>query len=202
MKKAFIINAFQRYEGLSKGELNKSIERVIEEEMRFRNYDIMTTNLEQGYSVNEEVDKHLQADVIFLQSPVYWFGAPWIYKKYVDEVFTAGLLQGSFLENDGRSHADPRRQYGSGGKLRGKQYMLSLTWNAPKQAFEDKSQYLFEGKSVDDVWIANTANYRFCGVEILPSFSCFNVVKEPDIAEDITRLRAHLKQLFTYFSEE
>src|SRR3546814_9961195 len=137
--------------------------------MRRRGYDVWTTVLEQGYAIDEEVEKHLWADVIFLQTPVYWFGTPWIYKKYVDEVFTVGMLQGSFLESDGRSRSDPARQYGTGGRLQGKQYMLSLTWNAPRAAFDDTGQYLFAGKSVDEVWIANTANYRFCGVEILPS---------------------------------
>jgi modulator of drug activity B len=48
--------------------------------------------------------------------------------------------------------------------------MLSLTWNAPKEAFGNKEQILFEGKTVDDVFIANTANYKFCGMEILLHF--------------------------------
>ena len=70
--------------------------------------------------------------------------------------------------------------------------MLSLTWNAPREAFGDKGQILFQGKSVDDVFVCNTANCKFCGAGILPSFSCFNVVKEPDIEGDIERLRKHL----------
>lgn len=196
MKKALIINAFQYHEGLSKGELNRTAGDVIQEEMRRRGYDVRTTIVEQGYAIDEEVEKHLWADVIFLQTPVYWFSTPWIYKKYVDQVFTAGMLQGSFLESDGRSRSDPAKQYGTGGRLQGKKYMLSLTWNAPRAAFDNIEQYLFAGKSVDEVWVANTANYRFCGVEILPSFSCFNVVKEPRVADDMARLRNHLAQHF------
>jgi len=42
----------------------------------------------------------------------------------------------------------------------------------------------------------NTANYKFCGVEILPSFSCYDVMKNPQIDADITRLREHLSAIF------
>jgi modulator of drug activity B len=37
------------------------------------------------------------ADVIVLQSPVFWFGTPWTYKKYADEVLMAGLMQQKLL---------------------------------------------------------------------------------------------------------
>lgn len=108
------------------------------------------------------------------------------------EVFTAGMFRGSFLSGDGRTRDDPSKQYGSGGLMQGKKYMLSLTWNAPQAAFGDKDQVLFAGKTVDDVFVANTANYAFCGAEVLPSFSCHDVMKAPDIDGDIARLRAHL----------
>ncbi len=42
--------------------------------------------------------------------------------------------------------------------MQGKKYMLSLTWNAPEKSFGNKDQGLFEGKTVDDVFIGNTAN--------------------------------------------
>jgi modulator of drug activity B len=100
------------------------------------------------------------------------------------------------LVDDGRSRQDPSRQYGTGGKMQGKQYMLSLTWNAPKEAFDDNNQVLFSGKSVDDVFIYNTVNYKFCGVVPVPSFSCFNVMKAPEISKDIERLKGHLASVF------
>ncbi|PVY71204.1 NAD(P)H-dependent oxidoreductase [Pectobacterium versatile] len=196
MKNVLIINAHQYYEGISSGELNNTMITVIQEEMENRGYLVRVTNIEKGYEVNEEVERHLWADIIITQSPVYWFGTPWIYKKYIDEVFTAGLIQQCFLVDDGRSRQDPSRQYGTGGKMQGKQYMLSLTWNAPKEAFDDNSQVLFSGKSVDDVFIYNTVNYKFCGVVPVPSFSCFNVMKAPEISKDIERLKGHLVSVF------
>lgn len=194
MKKVLLINAHQFYEGISSGGLNRTVVGVIQEEMEKRGYEFQQTEIEKGFDIGDEVEKHLWADLIILQSPVYWFGMPWIYKKYVDEVFTAGMMQGSFITGDGRTRDDPTQQYGTGGKLQGKQYMISLTWNAPQESFNDKNQKLFEGKSVDDVFVLNTANYKFCGMEILPSFSCHDVMKAPDIQGDIERLRQHLAQ--------
>jgi modulator of drug activity B len=192
MKKAMLINAHQFYEGISSGELNKTMLVVIQTELEQYGYEVQRTDIEQGYKINNEVEKHLWADLIILQSPVYWFGNPWIYKKYVDEVFTAAMIQKSFLDGDGRTRSDLSKQYGSGGKLQGKKYMISLTWNAPEACFGSKDQFLFAGQTVDDVFTFNTANYKFCGAKILPSFSCYNVVKEPDIAGDIEKMRKHL----------
>ena len=200
MKKVLIINAHQFYEGFSEGRLNRTIADVIKSEMEENNYEVRQTYIEQGYDIDEEVQKHLWADIIITQSPVYWFGMPWIYKKYVDEVFTAGLVQQNLVVDDGRTRKDPNKQYGTGGKMQGKKYMISLTWNAPKDAFNDSEQYLFEGKSVDDVFVGNTANYKFCGLEILPSFSCFNVMKDADVIGDIKRLKEHLANVFQFSS--
>lgn len=196
MKNVLIINAHQRYEGISTGRLNSSVVEQLKQEMEKRGSEVRLTHIEQGYDIDEEVQKHLWADVIITQSPVYWFGAPWIYKKYIDEIFTAGMMQGSFLDGDGRTRQDLRKQYGTGGKMPGKKHMLSLTWNAPKEAFDDNNQVLLEGKSVDDVLVCYTASYKFCGVEVLPSFSCFDVMKNPEIDSDFARLKQHLAAAF------
>ncbi len=192
MKNVLIINAHQVVEGIAAGQLNKAMVGVISDEMLKRGYQVKHTSIEQGYDVNEEVDKHVWADIVILQSPVFWFGTPWIYKKYADEVLTAGLIQQKLPTDDGRTRHDPSKQYGTGGKMMGKKYMLSLTWNAPEEAFGDKAQVLFAGKTVDDVFVSNTANYKFCGADILSAFSCYNVVKNPNIENDIVRLRKHL----------
>lgn len=192
MQNLLIINAHQFYEGISPGELNQTIANTIKSEMEQRGYQVQETNIEQGYDIDAEVQKHVWADLIILQSPVYWFATPWIYKKYADEVFTAGLIQQNLIVDDGRTRQNPSKQYGTGGLMHGKKYMISLTWNAPEESFGNREQILFEGKTVDDVFISNTANYKFCGADILPSFSCFNVVKDANVDRDIVRLREHL----------
>lgn len=202
MKNVLLINAHQFYQGISPGRLNTTMAGIIKEEMEERGYAVGQTDIEQGYDVDAEVQKHVWADIIILQSPVYWFGTPWIYKKYVDEVFTTGLVQQSLLVDDGRTRDDPSKQYGTGGKMQGKKYMLSLTWNAPEDAFGDEEQVLFQGQTVDDVFVANTANYKFCGADILPSFSCYDVIKQADVAGDIARLRKHLATVLRFESAD
>ena len=196
MKHLLLINAHQVYENISPGRLNHTMASVIKEEMEKYGYEVRQTDIESCYDIEAEVQNHDWADIIILQTPVYWFGAPWIYKKYVDEVFTAAMIQGRFITGDGRTRHDLGKQYGTGGLMQGKKYMLSLTWNAPKDAFGDKDQVLFAGKTVDDVFVANTANYKFCGAEVLQSFSCHDVMKAPAIEGDIARLREHLAKVF------
>ncbi len=196
MKNILLINTHQFYEGFAEGKLNNTIADVIKEEMEKKGCEVKLTYIEKSYDVNDEVEKHLWADVIITQSPVYWFGTPWIYKRYVDEVFTTGLVQQSLVVDDGRTRKDPSRQYGTGGKMHGKKYMLSLTWNAPSNAFGNEEQNMFAGKTADDVFLGNTSAYKFCGAEILPSFSCCDVVKEPDVEGDIERLKQHLSSVF------
>lgn len=195
-KNVLIINAHQVYKGISEGRMNKTLATIIAEEMADKGFIVQTTDIEKGYNIQDEVNKHLNADIIITQSPVFWFGTPWIYKKYVDEVFTEGLIQQSFLANDGRSKDNPSKQYGSGGKLLDKKYMISLTMNSPEEAFNDPNQRLHRGHSVDDLFSNNTANYRFCGADILPSFACYDVINNPQINSDIVRLKKHLTTLF------
>ncbi len=192
MKNVLIINAHQFYEGFAEGRLNRTLVDVAKKEFEAKGCEVKTTTIEKGYDVEDEIQKHLWADIIITQSPVYWFSTPWIYKKYIDEVFTTALMQQKLVVDDGRTREDPSKQYGTGGKMQGKQFMLSLTWNAPKEAFGDKEQILFNGKTVDDAFIAVTTNYKFCGAEILPTFACYDVLKNPDIENDISRLKKHI----------
>ncbi|MEY4937038.1 MAG: hypothetical protein RIS64_3397, partial [Bacteroidota bacterium] len=73
---------------------------------------------------------------------------PWIYKKYADEVFTAGLIQQAMLTDDGRTRKDPSKQYGTGGKMQGKKYMLFLVEVLKPyidKTFRTKSERIFTG---------------------------------------------------------
>ncbi len=195
MKNVLIINAHQFYEGFAEGKLNETLVDVAKKKFEAKGCEVKTTIIEKGYDVEDEIQKHLWADIIITQSPVYWFSAPWIHKKYIDEVFTTALVQQSLIVDDGRTREDLSKQYGTGGKMQGKQFMLSLTWNAPKDAFGNKEQILYDGKTVDDAFIAVTTNYKFCGAEILPSFACYDVLKNPDIQNDINRFKEHLNSV-------
>jgi modulator of drug activity B len=196
LKKVLLINTHLTYPNWSEGTLNASFHKTAKTYFEEKNYEILETIVEAGYDADEEVEKHLKADIMVLQTPVNWFSAPWIYKKYIDEVFNSGLQSKKFLDGDGRTTEDLSRQYGTGGNLKGKKFMVSATWNAPSAAFDDPNQILFQGRSTADFFIPITSNYRFCGVEILPDYNCFDIFKDGDITRDLESYPTHLKKVF------
>lgn len=192
MKKILIINAHQKYEGFAEGRLNQSLCTLAEETLQAAGHNTQTTIIEKPYDISEEIKKHLWADTIIIQTPVYWFGIPWIFKKYIDETYTTGL--GQLWESDGRSSTDASKYYGSGGLLQNKHYMLSTTWNAPMDAFTDKQQF-FKGHNVDEVFMGLHKIYQFLGMQQLSSFHCYDVMKNPQIEKDLDSFKSHVRNI-------
>lgn len=189
MKNALVINTHHPYES-SAGQLNAALVELANVYLAEKGYELQNTKVRDGYDIEQEVEKHLWANFVFVQGPVNWMGFPWSFKKYQDEVYSAagGLL----YDGDGRHRAEADSHYGSGGLGQGKKYMLSLTFNAPRAAFGDPGQYLFAGKGVDDLFFPSHMNFRFMGMEPLETFVCYDVHKNPDIENDFERFRNHL----------
>ena len=194
MANVLIINAHQYYP-FSEGRLNGALADKAATLLGDKGYQIRTTNMQETHDPASELDKHQWADIILLQTPVNWMGVPWSFKKYMDEVYTAGM-NGELCRGDGRTSAEPTKGYGSGGTRAGKKYMISLTFNAPKEAFDDAAEYLFQGRSVDDLMFPMHMNFRFFGMEPLETFACYDVMKNPDVENDFVRCEAHLNQHF------
>ncbi len=190
MKNILIINAHQRYPS-SEGTLNNSLVQIAKDFFENEQFNVELTHIESGYEIQEEADKHENADLVITQLPIFWFGGPWIYKKYIDEVFSELIRRRNLAIGDGRqsSHDNP---YGSGGTGHGKKFLLSSTWNAPKQAFDQDDAFLFEGLSLDEVLTAISTPYKFMGFEIIEGFACFDVKKRPEIASDFKRFKEKL----------
>lgn len=74
-----------------------------------------------------EQEKLLWADVVVLQFPVFWFSAPSILHRWMEQTFLHGFSHGS-----------------TGDKLRGKKLVISYTTGAPLEAvrFDDFFQFL------------------------------------------------------------
>ena len=190
-----IINTHLTYPGWSAGKLNHTLAELAKTFFTGHGHTVTETSIERGYKPEEEVAKHAAADLVILQTPVNWFGAPWIHKKYVDEVFNAGLATKILLEGDGRTRADPSRQYGTGGKMQGKKFMVSATWNAPREAFDNPDGVLMGGKGTADLFLNITSNYKFCGYEILPDYGVFNIFKNiSEIPRALEGYRQHLEK--------
>jgi modulator of drug activity B len=194
MKNVFIINAHEPYP-ISEGKLNAALLEKARTILSEKGCEIKITTMKDDYDVQAEVEKHLWADALILQIPVNWMGVPWSFKRYMDYVYSAGLM-GQLCDGDGRTRKDPTKQYGTGGRLTDKKYMLSLTFNAPKQAFNDPTQWFFEGKSVDDLFWPMHLNFKFFGMQSLDTFCCHDVMKNPEIENDFIRFESHLNRYF------
>jgi modulator of drug activity B len=195
-RKVLIINAHLTYPNWTEGKLNSAFENIAKDFFTARSFEVLHTKIEAGYKAEEEEKKHLESEIVILQMPVNWFGAPWIYKKYVDEIFNFALFNKSFLTGDGRSKEDPSKQYGTGGILQGKKFMICATWNAPAIAFDNPEQSLFAGKGLTDIFLPITSNYRFCGFDIMDSYNCFDIFKGTDIIKDLENYTLHLSKVF------
>ncbi|WP_367598831.1 NAD(P)H-dependent oxidoreductase [Pseudomonas fulva] len=192
MKNILLLNGGKQF-AHSAGQLNSTLHETALAHLDRAGFDVRQTFIDGGYDVQEEVEKFLWADVVIYQMPGWWMGAPWTVKKYIDEVFTAG--HGSLYASDGRTRSDHTQKYGSGGLIQGKQYMLSLTWNAPQQAFDEADDF-FEGKGVDAVYFPFHKAQQFLGMSGLPTFLATDVMKRPDVPAALAAYHAHLDRVF------
>ncbi len=185
MTKILILNGAQPY-AFSPGGLNAALAERARTRLEGMGHEVRLTTVAEGYDVETEVARHQWADVVLMQFPVNWMGAPWSFKKYMDEVYTAGM-DGRLCAGDGRTKEAPTANYGTGGTLTGKRYMLSATFNAPGEAFDAPDEPFFQGMSVDDLLRPLHLNARFFGMSPLPTFAAFDVMKNPEIEADFAR---------------
>ena len=194
MSNILILNGAQPY-AFAPGALNASLAERARAHLEAQGHDVRVTTVAEGYDANAEVESHLWADTVIMQFPVNWMGVPWSFKKYMDEVYTAGM-DGRLCVGDGRTEEAPKANYGMGGTLTGTKYMLSVTFNAPREAFDNTSEPFFEGGGVDDLLRPMHLNARFFDMTQLSTFAAFDVMKNPEIEADFARFDAHLANAF------
>ncbi|MBO9594160.1 MAG: NAD(P)H-dependent oxidoreductase [Niabella sp.] len=195
MEKILIINAGQHF-GHSGGRFNNTVAAETEAFFRGRpNAEVRQTVIANGYDPAEEVEKFVWADTVIYHTPIWWFQLPHGFKQYIDEVFTAGHRKGIY-RSDGRSSENPDINYGTGGMLHGKTYMLTTSWNAPETAFTLPGEF-FKEHSVDDGPLFGFHRMNaFTGMQPLKSFHFHDIEKNADVERDMERYRAHLKTHF------
>ena len=192
MSNIFILNGGKQF-AHSHGELNDTLTVLAERTLHDLGHQVQISRADSDYDIAAEVQHYLWADTVIYQMPGWWMGEPWIVKKYIDEVFTIG--HGRLYASDGRSRRDAAKKYGSGGLLQGRKHMLSLTWNAPLEAFIEPDQF-FNGTGVDNVYMHFHRANEFLGTEALPTFLCNDVIKAPDVPKYTAAYQAHLQQVF------
>jgi len=133
MKNIFIINGGQTF-AHSGGLFNNSLTNWTKETFEKQGFSVRVTSVNDAYDPFDEAENFKWADVIVYHTPIWWFQVPYLLKKYIDEVFTAGHNNGIY-SSDGRSRRNPEINYGTGGLMQGKKYMVTSSWNAPDTAF-------------------------------------------------------------------
>ncbi|QIP13572.1 NAD(P)H-dependent oxidoreductase [Spirosoma aureum] len=194
MKTVFVINGGQKF-AHSGGAFNETLTGWTLDFLRQHpEFDVKVTNINDEYDPFEEVKKYVWADIVIYHTPVWWFQLPYRMKEYLDRVFTAGHQQGIYT-SDGRSRKNPAVNYGTGGTLHGRHYMLTTSWNAPKEAFTLPGEF-FNQKSVDEgVMFGFHRMNAFTGMEPLESIHFHDVEKNVNIARDKLLYRAHLEKV-------
>jgi modulator of drug activity B len=194
MKKIFVINGGQVF-AHSQGLFNKTL---LELDKAFftneKGFELKYTDINEAYDLDEEVGKYVWADVIIYHFPAWWMGMPYGLKKYIDKVFTAGHRKGLYY-SDGRKLDNPAINYGKGGMLHGRKYMVTTSWNAPDTAFTLPGEF-FKERSVDDgILFGFHRMNEFISLEALESFH-FHDVEKNNTAEKMEVHKAnYLKHL-------
>lgn len=200
MKKLYIIDAgglsFETYRGINNtsGKLNHSLSKIAEDFFTSKGWHVDVTYIKNKYDVSKETDKFKDADLVIYQFPLWWFAVPGQLKMFIDSIFGYGKL----YNGDGRTWEDPDHNYGTGGLMNGKHYVLSITCNAPKHAYEGEGEFLAgddeNGKKL--FWWLDKAN-NFIGMKkAKENFIAYDVVKHPIVEEDIKRFNKYLEDLF------
>lgn len=192
MLNILIINGAKKF-AHSNGDLNDTLTILAQQVLVELGHTVQISRADSNYDIQEEIQKYIWADVVIYQMPGWWMGAPWTVKKYIDNIFTEG--HGTLYASDGRSRSDTSKKYGSGGLIHDKKYMLSLTWNAPKEAFTQADQF-FEGVGVDGVYLPFHKANQFLGMQGLNTFIVHDVIKMPNVEQYESEYRQHLIDIF------
>lgn len=196
MAKIFIINGGQVFDE-SGGLFNKTLTEWTGNFLKENGFEVRVTNAGDNFDTQQEIENFTWADVIVWHTPIWWFQLPYKLKQYIDIVFQHG--RGTIYESDGRTRTNPEINYGTGGLLQGKKYVITTSWNAPEGAFTLEGE-LMEQTSVDDgVLFGFHKAMKFVGLSKLQGFHFYDVAKglTPERFDTYHRdYLNHLQQIF------
>ena len=182
----FIINGGQIF-AHSGGQFNNTLTDWTTSFLEQEGVAFRVTNINDDFDAMAEVENFKWADVIIYHTPIWWFQVPNRLKKYIDDVFTAGHQNGMYA-SDGRSRKNPAVNYGTGGLMQGKKYMVTSSWNAPDTAFTLPGEF-FDQTPVDDgVLFGFHKMNRFIGMERIAGFH-FHDLEKNATAERVENYR-------------
>ena len=194
MKNIFIINGSHPF-AHSGGRFNETLfNNTMDYFDSNENFAVKSTQVGDDYDAKKEVEKFKWADIVIYHTPIWWFQIPFGFKKYIDEVFTEGHQNGIY-KSDGRSRTNPDINYGTGGLMHGKKYILTTSWNAPKTAFTLENEF-FDQKSVDEgVMFGFHRMNAFTGMELIGTHHFHDMEKNADVPLELENYSGFLNKI-------
>lgn len=158
---------------LQESRVNRTWKERLEKEQNITVHDLYQTYPTEVLDVEREQRLLTEHDRIVFQFPFYWHSTPPLLKKYQDEVFTYGF------------------GYGTGNKLRGKEFVLAISAGRPEDSYrpEGRSKYTME-----QFLIPLQATTFLTEMIYLPPFILYGTpyLSDEEIQESAERLAAYL----------
>ncbi|WP_086969934.1 NAD(P)H-dependent oxidoreductase [Vibrio coralliirubri] len=128
------------------------------------------------YKIDVEAEQAalIEADVIVLQFPFYWYSAPALLKKWLDDVMTFNFAYGP-----------------EGNKLKGKDLFLSFTIGGPKESYDPLSYNHF---TIEQLMFPLQQTAYLAGMNYRPPVYTHGMVYIPNVYNKLEDVQARAKQ--------
>ena len=145
MKNVLIISG---HTDLSESVANRTILETLEQRLpKAEIVQLDTLYPDFRINVQTEQQRLLKADIIVLQFPIFWYSAPSLLERWMEETFQHGFSHGS-----------------TGDKLFGKKLILSFTTGAPAEMYSHDGPM---GYTIDEFLPAYKAVCKLCRMEFV-----------------------------------
>lgn len=177
MKNVLVISG---HTDLNDSVANKTILEELEKSLESKEIRYLD-KLYPDFKVDRAKEQELlvKSDIIMFVFPLFWFNAPSIIQRYLEEVFTHGFSHGS-----------------TGDKLKGKKVIVSITSGAEKSAYIKENN----DSKIDDFLIPLKTTCAFTGMKFLGyvftgGVSYQNRINAEKIEEIKEKAKLHAKKL-------
>ncbi len=125
---------------------NKTILETLEQRMPEAEI-VKLDKLYPDFKIDVEVEQQrlLKADIIVFQFPIFWYSAPSLLERWMEETFRHGFSHGS-----------------TGNKLKGKKLVLSFTTGSPEAMYSRESP---TGYTIEDFFPCYKATCKLCQMD-------------------------------------
>ncbi|RSX55935.1 NAD(P)H dehydrogenase [Bifidobacterium dolichotidis] len=140
--------------------------------------DLYTLYPDFSIDVAAEQSKIEWADLIILQSPMFWYSVPSIVNRWFEEVFSAGWAYET-----------------TGHVLDGKKVIFSMTVGGPVEAYTDETTV---GITEDQVIAPMRSSFTYCNMDWLGSVVTYDMPQPADSEAMKEAIHAHVESIAAF----